>query len=92
MQVSTTVTLMTPRRVWTTPILHRTRSRADGTVPPVDTIKAENVDPLFSDEYILGFEHAFDNDWIMGVRYVQRELSTQIDDIGINPAIVSPGR
>jgi len=61
---------------------------SDGTVPPVDTIKAEGVDPLFSDEYILGFEHAFDNDWVMGVRYVQRELSTQIDDIGINPAIV----
>lgn len=62
---------------------------SDGTVPPVDTIKAVNVDPLYSDEYILGFEHAFDNDWILGVRYVQRELSTQIDDIGINPAIVS---
>jgi hypothetical protein len=62
---------------------------SDGTVPPVDTIKAENVDPLFSDEWILGFEHAFDNDWVMGVRYVQRELSTQIDDIGINPAIVA---
>jgi len=62
---------------------------SDGTVPPVDTIKAAGVDPLFSDEYILGFEHAFDNDWVMGVRYVQRDLSTQIDDIGINPAIVS---
>jgi hypothetical protein len=62
---------------------------SDGTVPPVDTIKAENVDPLFSDEYILGLEHAFDNDWILGVRYVQRDLSTQIDDIGINPAIVA---
>jgi len=62
---------------------------SDGTVAPVDTIKAENVDPLFSDEFILGIEHAFDNDWVVGARYVQRELSTQIDDIGINPAIVA---
>jgi len=62
---------------------------SDGEIPPVAITKAEGVDPLFSDEIILGFEHQFDNDWIVGVRGVYRELSTQIDDIGINHAIVA---
>jgi hypothetical protein len=62
---------------------------SDGEIPPVEITKAENLDPLFSDEIILGFEHQFDNDWIIGVRGVRRELSTQIDDIGINHAIVA---
>lgn len=61
---------------------------SDGEIPPVEIVKAETVDPLFSDEFILGIEHVFGNDWIVGARYVRRELSTQIDDIGINHAIV----
>jgi hypothetical protein len=62
---------------------------SDGTVPSVATIKAEQVDPLFSDEYMIAIEHAFDNEWVVGARYTYRELTTQIDDIGINPATVA---
>ena len=64
-------------------------STRPGTIPNPATIKAESVDPLFSDEYMLAIEHAFDNEWVIGARYVYRELSTQIDDIGINPATVA---
>ncbi|MBU2677579.1 MAG: carboxypeptidase regulatory-like domain-containing protein, partial [Gammaproteobacteria bacterium] len=62
---------------------------SDGEIPPVEITKAENVDALFSDEIILGFEHAFENDIVVGIRGVYRELTTQIDDIGINHAIVA---
>lgn len=62
---------------------------SDGEIPPVEITKAEGIDPLFSDEFILGIEHQFENGWIVGARGVRRELSTQIDDIGINHAIVA---
>jgi hypothetical protein len=67
--------------------LQRTVS-GDGTVPPVDTVKDQTVDPLHGDEIILGYEHSFDNGWTAGIRGIYRTLGVQIDDIGINPAIV----
>lgn len=61
----------------------------DGEIPDVATIKDEKIDPLHSDEMILGYEHSFDNGWTAGVKGIYRKLSVQIDDIGINPAIVA---
>lgn len=61
----------------------------DGEIPPVDTIKDQNVDPLYSDEYILGYEHVFDNGWTVGIRGMYRTLGSQIDDVGINHATVA---
>lgn len=60
----------------------------DGEIPPTETILDQTVDPLYSDEYILGYEHVFDNGIVVGVRGMYRSLETQIDDVGINPAIV----
>lgn len=60
---------------------------SDGQIPDPSEIKDQSIDPLFSDEFILGYEHVFDNDWIVGVRGMYRDLGRQIDDVGINPAI-----
>jgi hypothetical protein len=67
---------------------------SDGEIPDPSTIKAEQVNPLFSDEWVVSVEHALDNDWlggewVVGAQYTHRVLSTQIDDIGINPATVA---
>jgi hypothetical protein len=59
----------------------------DGEIPDPATIKDESIDPLYSDEYILGYEHVFQNEWVVGVRAMYRELGKQIDDVGVNPAI-----
>ena len=61
---------------------------SDGTVSPVDTIKDQSIDPLHNDEIILGYEHAFENGWSVGVRGIYRKLGEFIEDVGINPAIV----
>jgi hypothetical protein len=66
--------------------LQRTIS-GDGEIPDTATIKDQSVEPLYSDEFILAYEHVFENDWVIGVRGMYRSLETQIDDVGINPGI-----
>jgi hypothetical protein len=61
---------------------------ADSYIPRLETLKDQTVDPLYSDEFILGYEHVFDTGIIFGVRGMYRELAVQIDDVSINHAIV----
>jgi len=69
------------------PLLYRVFG--DGTVGDPSTIKDRTVEPMYSDEFILSYEHLFDNQVTVGVRAMYRELGRVIDDIGINPAIVA---
>jgi len=67
----------------------RTTAYGDGTVGDPSTIKDQTVDPMYLDEFILGYEHLFANQVTVGVRAMYRELGRVIEDIGINPAMVA---
>ncbi|MDN3638890.1 TonB-dependent receptor [Simiduia curdlanivorans] len=69
------------------PLLYTLSS--DGTVPDVSTIKDQSVDPLYTDEISLSYEHVFENEWVAGIRGTYRKLAVQIDDVGINHATVA---
>jgi hypothetical protein len=59
-----------------------TRSyNADGEVPDTRTVLDSTLDPMFQDEYIIGYESQIGEDWVGGIRYISRELSSTIDDI-----------
>jgi hypothetical protein len=54
---------------------------SDGTVPDTRTVLDASIEPMYQDEWIVGYERLVAEDWVVGVRYIKRELSSTIDDI-----------
>ena len=49
--------------------------------PPVaGTIAATNLSPMYQDEYILGFQKVLENDWMIGLKAIRREIKDGMDD------------
>ena len=44
------------------------------------TIAAQNLEPMYQDEYILGFQKQLSDHFSLGVRGIYRDLKTAIDD------------
>jgi len=53
---------------------------ADGTVPDTSAIVDSTLDPMFQDEWILAYERQVNDNWTAGIRYINRKLSSTIDD------------
>jgi outer membrane receptor protein involved in Fe transport len=53
-------------------------------VPDPRAVAASNIKPMYSEEFIIGFEHRFDAgllaNWRMGLRYTDRHLGQTIED------------
>jgi len=60
-----------------------------GVPPPPESISALNVKSTSEDEYILGFEHRFDNLWKAGVTLTYRNLLRAADDAAIDGAVIA---
>lgn len=58
-------------------------SQGDGTVGDLRGEVDADLDPVYQDELILGFQSMIDDKWSWGVRGVYRELNNAIDDIQI---------
>lgn len=52
----------------------------DGSTPIPDTVTAGNLKPMYQDEVIAGFQHAFESGWSAGVRGVWRKVRNGMDD------------
>jgi outer membrane receptor protein involved in Fe transport len=52
--------------------------------PDPREVAASNIDPMFEDEFILGYEHQFAegmfDGWRAGLRYINRNLKSTIED------------
>lgn len=57
---------------------------SDGDVPSKDAIVDTSTEPMYSDEYILGYQFQLSDDWSMAVQGTYRELSTTIEDVAID--------
>jgi len=51
-----------------------------GVTPIPDTVTSGNLKPMYQDEVIAGFQHAFDSGWTAGVRGVWRKVRNGMDD------------
>ncbi len=51
-----------------------------GTAKNPLTIASKNLDPMYQDEYILGFQKALGPNFALGVRAIFRDLKAAIDD------------
>ncbi|MEP1741716.1 MAG: TonB-dependent receptor [Kangiellaceae bacterium] len=48
--------------------------------PDPRTVAATNLSPMFQDEFILGYQQELDNEWIVGAKYINREVKDGMDD------------
>jgi len=64
---------------------------ADGTVPDTSAIVDSTLDPMFQDEWIVSYERQLNDNWTAGIRYINRELSSTIDDIIFDFALENVG-
>ena len=59
---------------------------ADGTTKPIATQVASNLDPMYVDEFIIGYSQRFGG-YTAGVTATYRDLGRAIDDIAIDSAL-----
>jgi len=52
----------------------------DGTTPDPRTVAAQGLKAYYQDEYILGFDKTFGNNWTYGAKLTYRKLKSSIDD------------
>jgi len=52
----------------------------DGTAKDSSTLSDKNLDPMFNDELIVGYQASINDDWSWGVKGTFRKLGNQIDD------------
>ena len=62
---------------------------ASGEVRPISTQVDKELDPMFVDEFILGYEQRIFGDWTMGIKGTYRDLGTAIDDVAIDAAVLA---
>lgn len=61
---------------------------ASGEVRPISTQVDKELDPMYVDEFILGYEQRVFGDWTLGIKGTYRELGTAIDDVAIDAAVL----
>ena len=64
---------------------------SDGTVPDVAEVLDTTIDPMYQDEFILGYQALINDQWSWGVKGTYRDLKSVIDDITIDKAIRANG-
>ncbi len=60
----------------------------DGTIPDPDAIRDLNIDPMYQDELIIGYEREWFDGFRGGVRYIYRDLKSTIEDVAIDAAVI----
>ncbi len=61
----------------------------DGTVPDTRAVKDANIEPMYQDEFILGYEQSLGEDWSVSARLIHRDLKKTIEDVAIDAAVLS---
>jgi hypothetical protein len=57
---------------------------SDGDVPSTGEIVDSSIDPMYSDELIVGYQFQLNDEWSMALQGTYRVLSTTIEDIAID--------
>jgi len=57
---------------------------SDGDVPLTSAIVDTSLEPMYSDEFIAGYQFQLNDEWSMAVQGTYRELGTTIEDVAID--------
>lgn len=63
---------------------HRVQTFSDGDAPDPGAIVDASIDPMFSDEFILGYQFQLNDEWSLAVQATYRKLGTTIEDVAID--------
>jgi len=64
---------------------------SDGSVPDVRETIDSSIEPMYQDEFIIGYESEVFDDWVGSISYVYRDLGQGIEDVTIDAAANLPG-
>ncbi len=62
---------------------------ANGEAASPAEIVDQNLDSMYSDEFIAGYQFQLSDDWSMAIQGTYRELSTTIEDVAIDAAVIA---
>lgn len=68
--------------------IYRTDVFGDGTVPDTRSVADANLDAMYQEEYILGYQWTLDNDVQLSIKGIERKLGTTIEDVAIDAAVI----
>lgn len=60
---------------------------ADGSIKDPRSIVNQNLEPMYQDEFILGYQQELMNGWTGGVRVTHRDLKSTLEDVAIDAAL-----
>ncbi len=63
----------------------------DGEVPDVRATRSKQVDPMYQDEYRVGYERMLGDNWSVGLSLAHRDLGDTIEDITLHEALGEVG-
>ena len=63
----------------------------DGTAPSPVSVRDSDLQAMYQDEFIIGYQGMLDEDWSIGIKYTRRELKSVIDDGSTEKAFESIG-
>lgn len=61
---------------------------ADGSAKSPNEIVDQNLDAMYSDEFIAGYQFQLNEEWSMAIQGTYRELATTIEDVAIDAAVI----
>lgn len=64
---------------------------SDGTVPDVREVIDTSIEPMYQDEFMIGYETELFDDWVGSINFIHRDLGQGIEDVTIDAAINAPG-
>ncbi|MFS2318384.1 carboxypeptidase regulatory-like domain-containing protein [Maricaulis sp. D1M11] len=67
----------------------RTSVLGDGTVPDTRSLIGTDLDPMYSDELILGTRWNRWDNWDLGISFTYRELASTLEDVAIDAAVIA---
>jgi hypothetical protein len=56
----------------------------DGTQKATLEVVDENVEPMYQDELILGYDFQLNEDWTLGIKGTRREVGVALEDVAID--------
>ena len=59
----------------------------DGTLKDTSSLVNQDIDPMYQDEFIIGFQRQLTPDWSVGVRAIRRDLKSTLEDVAIDAAL-----
>lgn len=59
----------------------------DGTLHDTTSLVNRDIDPMYQDELIVGFQRQLTPEWSVGVRAIRRDLKSTLEDVAIDAAL-----